>query len=148
VTLTAGAAAPDDQPFEFVVEGKARVGTADRTVTGPAVTVTVRKPFAVEVLTTRLVLRPGETAALEGRLRRHSVFKEPVQIKLDGLPAGVTAAAPQPVGADRTDFRIELKADAKAPAAAGNLTLTCSATLAGTAYAHPPVAVPFEVAAK
>jgi hypothetical protein len=147
VNLTAGPTAPDDQPFEFVVEGKARVGPAERTVTGPAVTVTVRKPFAVEILTPRLVLRPGETAALEGRLRRHPVFKEAVQIKLDGLPAGVTAA-PQPVGADHTDFRIDLKADAGAAAAAGNVTLTCSAAIAGAAYSHPPVAVPVQVAAK
>jgi hypothetical protein len=149
VTLTAGPGAPDDQPFEFVVEGKAKVAGADRAVTGPAVTATVVRPFAVELLTPRLVLRPGETAVLKGRLRRHPVFKEAVQIKVDGLPAGVTpTAAPQPVAADRDEFQIELKADPKAAVAAGNGTLTCSATIAGAGYAHPAVVVPIHVTAK
>ena len=40
-----------------------------------------------------------------------------------------------------------LKADPKTVAGMTNLTLTCSTTITGAAYAHPPVPVPFQVSA-
>jgi hypothetical protein len=80
-------------------------------------------------------------------LQRQAIFKEAVQIKLEGLPAGVTLAAPPPpVAAGANEFQIDLKVDAKAAPAPANLTLTCSTTIAGIAYAHPPLAVPLQVA--
>src|SRR5262249_6250724 len=90
----------------------------------------------------------GQAVTLKGRLRRHPLFKEPVQVKLDGLPAGVMLAAqPRPVDGAGTEFQVELKVDPKAAAASVNLTLTCSATIAGAAYIPPPLTVPLEVAA-
>jgi hypothetical protein len=148
VTVTAAASAPEGQPFDYVVEGKARVGAADKAVAGPAVAVTVVGPFAVELLTPSLTLPAGRTVMLRGRLQRRLPFKEPVQLNLAGLPAGVTLAAPPPpVAGDQTEFQIELKADPKAAAATANLTLTCSTTLAGTTYAPAPLPVPLQVAA-
>ena len=86
---------------ELIIQGKARIGNADRIVIGQVIPVTVRGPFSVELLTPQLTLAPGQPAVLKGRLQRQAVFKETVQLKLDGLPRGVTLVAPpRPVPGD------------------------------------------------
>jgi hypothetical protein len=148
VTVTAAASASEGQPFDLVVEGKAKVGAGEKTVSGPAVAVTVVGPFAVEVLTSSLTLKAGQSATITGRVRRHARFKEPVQLKLAGLPAGIALAAqPEPVAGERADFQFELKADPKAAAGNVTLTLTGSTTITGAAYAAPSVTVPLQVVA-
>jgi hypothetical protein len=145
ITITAEPAAPEGL-LDIFVQGKAKVSGADKTVTGPAIAVKVLRPFIVELLTQKLTASPGQTVTLKGRLQRQPVFKAAVQIKLEGLPAGVTLAAPPPpVAAGANDFQIDLKVDPKAATALANLTLTCSTTIAGIAYAHPPLAVLLEV---
>jgi hypothetical protein len=120
----------------------------DRTVTGPAVSLTVLRPFTVELLTPKLVLAPGGTVALKGKLRRQSVCKEAVTLTLARLPAGVTvAAAPRPIAGNQDEFQIDLRADPKAVPATANLTLTGSTTIGRVAYVHPAVAVPVSVKA-
>jgi hypothetical protein len=127
----------------LVIQGKGKVGPAERTVTSAAVTAVVKRPFEVQLSDTALTLTPGQTVALKGKVARQAVFKEAVQLKLDGLPAGVTLAAPpKPLAADQAEFQIDLKVDAKYAATAPvTLTLTCSATINGAAYAHPALAV-------
>jgi len=69
-----------------------------------------------------------------------------VQLRLDGLPPGVTLAAPpKPLTPDATDFQFELKVAPKVAPAITNLTLTCTTTIAGMAYAHPPVLIPLQL---
>jgi hypothetical protein len=129
--------------FDLVMEGKAKVGAVERTVTSTAVPVVVRRPFEVQLSDTALTLTPGQTVVLKGKIVRQSVFKEPVQLALAGLPPGVTLAAPpKPLTAEQTDFQLELKVDAKfAATTPTTLTLTCSTTIGGMAYAHPAVTV-------
>jgi hypothetical protein len=144
-TITPAVTAPVGT-VDLVPQGQAKVNNADRAVSGPAVAVTVLRPFVVDLLTPSLSLVPGQTIALKGRLQRQPVFKEPVQLKLEGLPKGVTLAAPaQMVAGKASDFAIDLKVDSKAAAASPTLTLTCSTTIAGTVYAHPPVKLPAQV---
>ena len=127
----------------MVLQGKAKVGGAERTVTSAAVGLVVHQPFEVQLSDTALTLVPGQTATLKGKLTRQAVFKEAVQLKLDGLPQGVTLAAPpKPLTGEQTEFQIDLKVDAKfAATMPATLTLTCSATINGAAYAHPPLTV-------
>jgi hypothetical protein len=114
----------------------------DRTVEGQAIKVTVRRPFEVQLTDAALTLTPGQTAVLRGKIVRQPVFKEAVQLKLDGLPAGVTLAAPPAaVAGDKSDFEIALKVDAKAATGTATLSLTASTTLAGAAYALSPATV-------
>jgi len=128
---------------DFIVQGKAKINNADRVVFGPAVAVHVVRPFTVELLTPSLTFVAGQTVALKGRLQRRPVFKEAVQLRLDGLPAGVSMVAPpRPVAGDWTEFQIDLKVEPKAAAASANLTLTCTATIAGTPYGHPAISIP------
>ena len=56
--------------------------------------VVVHRPFEVQLSDAALTLTPGQTATLKGKITRQAVFKEAVQLKLDGLPPGVTLAAP------------------------------------------------------
>jgi hypothetical protein len=132
-------------PQEVVPQGKAKVGPAERTVSGPALTIDVRRPFQVE-LPANLTLTPGQTVKLTGKVQRQAVFKEAIQIKLAGLPAGVTLAAPPaPLPPDKAEFVLELKVDPKAAPATASLTLACSATVNGMAYNHPPAVIAGEV---
>lgn len=138
-TLTAGAAAPEGK-LNLIVQGKSKINNVDRIIVGPAIPIIVHRPFTVEVA--ELKLTPGQNAMLKGKIVRQPVFKDAVQLKLDGLPAGVVLAKPLvPVAAGANDFEIELKVDPKFALPTAALTLTCSTTLGGMPYAHPPVAV-------
>jgi hypothetical protein len=141
-TVTAAAAVPAGPAIDLLVQGKAKVNNVDTIVTGPAIALRVRRPFDVDLRTPDLSARPGQTVRLKGRLRRQAVFKEAVQLAVAGLPAGVNVgASPKPVAADRSEFDLELKVDAKAGPTTAALTLTCSTTITGMAYAHPPVPI-------
>jgi hypothetical protein len=148
-TITAGLTAPEGRTVDLLVQGKAKVNNVDRVVIGPPVALTVVRPFVVELLTPSLTFAPGGTAVLKARVKRHALFKEPVQAALTGLPKGVALTAPpKPLTSTQTELQIELRVDPKATIAAGNLNLTCTATIAGTAYAHPAVAVAVKAAGK
>jgi hypothetical protein len=104
------------------------------------------RPFAVELLRPQLGMTPGGTVSLRGRLLRRPVFKEPVQLRLDGLPAGVMLAAPpRPIPGTAADFQLDLKATLAATPATTFLTLICSTSIGGVGYNHPPVAIPFQI---
>jgi len=131
---------------DLVIQGKAKVGPADRIVNGSALTVNVRRPFTVESAAPMLTLTPGQTVSLKAKLVRQPVFKEAVQVRLTGLPPGVTLAAPlAAVPGDRSEIQIDLKVDAKAAPANATLTLACTTTIGGMAYNHPPVTVAAQV---
>ncbi len=130
-----------------MVQGKAKINNQDRIVVGPAVPLVIHRPFTVELADATLSLAPGQMATIKGKINRQPVFKDAVQLKLDGLPAGVTLAKPlTPLAAGANDFTIELKVDPKFAVPTANLTLTCSATVGGMAYAHPATPVAAQLA--
>src|SRR5262249_6582672 len=97
---------------DLLLQGKSKINNVDKTAPVPAISVNVKRPFAVDFLTPALTLKPGQTVALKGRLRRQPVFKEPVELNLAGLPAGVTVAVPlKPIPGNGAEFQIDLKAD-------------------------------------
>jgi hypothetical protein len=144
--LTAPARAPIGV-MDLLVQGKARVGPADRIVFGPAIPLTVHRPFVLELPAGAMKVVPGQPAKLTGQIKRQPVFKEAIQLRVEGLPAGVTLAAPvAAIPTTAPTFEIPLKVDPKATAASATLKLTATATINGAAYAYPPVSVPIEVA--
>jgi hypothetical protein len=148
-TMTAPLNAPEGKRAELLIQGKAKINNVDKIVTGPTVTLTVLRPFTVDLATPSLTIQPGQTATLKVKLLRQSVFKEAVQISLGALPKGVTLGAPlKPVAGNQNEFQIDLKVDPKAVAVMANLTVTCSTTIAGMAYSHPVVTVPVKVVVK
>ncbi len=145
LTLTPGLAVPEGIQ-DVIIQGKARVGPADRTVTGPALTLQVVRPFAVEMPPKPVELIAGQTVTVPLKLLRQAVCKEPIQVRLTGLPAGVTLAAPlQPLTADRGEVTIPLKVDAKANPGKATMTLNLTATIGGAAYNHPALSLEGEV---
>jgi hypothetical protein len=139
--LATGVNAPEGK-VNLIVQGKAKIANVDRVVIGQAVPLVVHRPFTVELADPMLKLTPGQSATIKGKLNRQAVFKDAVQLKLDGLPAGVALAKPlAPIAAGASDFTIELKVDPKFAVPMANLTLTCTATVGGAAYTHPPVTV-------
>src|SRR5262249_25062185 len=117
-TLTPTTLAPEGRAVDLLIQGKATVNKLPITVIGPAVSLTILRPFSVELGTPTLSGKVGQTVVLKGKLKRQDVFKEAVTIGLPMLPPGVAlVAAPKPVAANQTDFQIELRLDGKAPAA-------------------------------
>jgi hypothetical protein len=141
VVLTPGFSAPEGK-LDLVLQAKAKINNMDKTVVSAAVPLVVHRPFTVELQDAPLILTPGQNVVLKGRLVRQAVFQEAVQLKLDGLPAGVTPAAPPAaVPGSASDFQIELKVGPKVVPPPPKVTLTCSTNIGGTAYNHPPVEV-------
>jgi hypothetical protein len=141
LTLTPALNAPEGT-LDFVIQGKTKINNADRIVSSAAVALTVHAPFAAEVPAGPLLFSAGQPATFTVRLNRQAVFKEAVTWKLDGVPAGVTLAMPpKPVPADAREFQIELKVAPKVAASMANLALTCSSTIGGMPYNHPPVSI-------
>jgi hypothetical protein len=144
--LAVGANAPEGR-LSLVVQGKTKINNQDKVVIGPAVPLVIHRPFTVELSESTLKLMPGQMATIKGKISRQPVFKDAVQLKLDGLPAGVTLAKPlAPVAAGANEFTIELKVDAKFAVAMANLTLTCSAPIGGMPYAHPAQTITAQLA--
>ncbi|MBL8795782.1 MAG: hypothetical protein JNM56_17895 [Planctomycetia bacterium] len=145
LTMTPTAACPEGV-MDFVIQGKARLNNVDQVVVGPAVMLTVHRPFTIEPESMKVDLPVGQKVLLKGKLARRLVCKEAVQLKLDGLPAGVTLAAPpKPIPAESTEYLLELNVAANAKPVIANLTLTGSANLGGIAYLHPPITIAVEV---
>jgi hypothetical protein len=143
--VSPGPNAPEG-PLTLLVQGKTKVNNVDRTVFAPAVTLNVHRPFTIELATPNLVLTPGQTVSLKGKIVRQAVFKEAVTLKLDGLPVGVTLAAlVQPIAANATDFQIDLKVDPKFAVPMANLSLGATTTIAGAAHPQPAVVVPARI---
>ena len=56
--------------------------------------------------------RPGTTVEVKGKVVRKGAFKEPVTVKVNGLPAGLKAD-PVTVAADQSEFTLKVVADAE-----------------------------------
>jgi hypothetical protein len=146
LSLTAPVRAPVGV-MDLLVQGKARVGPADRIVFGVAIPLTVQRPFVLELASADIKTAGGQMPKIVGQIKRHPVFKEPVQLRLEGLPAGVTPAGPiAPIAPAATTFEIPLKVAPKAAAVTGNVKLTATATINGAQFVYPPVTLPIEIA--
>jgi hypothetical protein len=138
--ITVPVAGPEGQ-LSFAVQGKAKINNIDVVAVSPAFPITVVRPFTVDGPAS-VVLTPGQTVPLKFTVTRKGPFKDAVTVRLDGLPAGVTMAAPlAPVPADKTELLVNLKIDPKVAVPMATLTLNASATVNGMAFAHPPVVV-------
>ena len=117
-----------DLPLGDVTVGLVAKGTiagAGRTVSVPAITLRVIRPAALEIAAPTLEIKPGATVELKGKVVRKGMFKEPVTVKLNDLPAGLKAD-PVTLAADKSEFTLKVVADAKAAAA----TATANVALA------------------
>ncbi|MDX2035104.1 MAG: PPC domain-containing protein [Isosphaeraceae bacterium] len=120
----------------LVVEAKGKVGGKDQTFGIPRVQVNVVRPAALEI-PAGLDIKAGATAKLEGKLLRKAPFKDPVTLKIEGLPAGVSVK-PVTIAPDQSTFTLEFTADAKAAVAEAAAKVSPAFQLNKKDYATPP----------
>lgn len=98
---------------------KGKFGGQEQTITVPAITLNVVRPANVELGTKAIEVKAGATFELKGKVVRKEPFKEPVTVRINGLPAGLKAD-PVTVAPTASDFVIKVVADPKAAAATVN----------------------------
>ncbi|WZO96466.1 PPC domain-containing protein [Isosphaeraceae bacterium EP7] len=118
----------------------------ERTLAVPAVIVNVVRPAELQVAATAEV-KAGETVEVKGKVVRKGAFKEPVTVKLDGLPAGLKAD-PVTVAPDASDFTIKVVAEPTAAAAMAAAKVLVAFQIEKKDYPTPPGALAIKVLPK
>lgn len=126
----------------LVLLAKGKIGGKDRTFALPAVTLNIVRPAAIEIGAPKLEIKPGATVEVKGKLVRKAPFKDPVTVKLEGLPGGLKAD-PVVVAPDKSEFTLKLTADAKAAVATAPARVAMAFQVNKKDYSSP--ATPLEV---
>ena len=132
----------------IALTGKGKFANKDQTFAAPLVTLNVIRPAVVELATPEAAVKPGETFEVKGKVVRKGPFKEPVVVRLDGLPAGLKAD-PVTLAPEAADFVLKIVADpaAVAPAmATANLAIAFQVNKKD--YATPPTPIVVKVEPK
>ncbi len=94
----------------IAVTAKGNLVGKERGIAVPGITLDVVRPAAISLEKEKLEIKAGQTVELKGKLARKAIFKEPVTIKLNGLPAGLKAD-PVTVGPDASEFTMKVIAE-------------------------------------
>ncbi len=129
----------------IVLTAKGKVAGKERTLALPAVTVNVVRPASIE-LASALDVKPGSSVEVKGKVVRKGAFKEPVTVKLEGLPAGLSST-PATVPADKSEFAVKLVADPKAPASSASARVVLAFQVNKKDYPTPPAPLAVKVVA-
>ena len=106
----------------IALTAKGKFAPGERTIAIPAVTLNVVRPIDLTLAAPNVEIAPGATVEVKGKVGRKGGFKEPVTIRLDGLPAGLKAD-PATVAPEASDFTVKVVAagDAKPAEAAAKV---------------------------
>lgn len=126
------------------LNAKGKIGEADRTFAAPAVVLEVVRPVAVELAAAEVEIKAGATAELKGNLTRKGTFREPVTIRLDGLPGGLTAE-PVTVDPEMAEFTLTLAATAEAAEGAAQVQVKPAFKIGDKDYDNPPAPMSVKV---
>ncbi len=124
--------------------GKGKFANVDRTIHAPAVTFEVVRPATLEVSVPSIEIKAGATLELKGKVVRRGPFKEPVVVKVQGLPAGLKAD-PLTLAPDKGDFIVPIIADAKAAPATAGANVSIAFQVQKKDYATPAVPLAVKV---
>lgn len=127
--------------------GKGKFANKDQTFAAPLVSLNVIRPAEVMLATPEVAVKQGETFEVKGKVVRKGPFKEPVVVRLDGLPAGLKAE-PVTLAPDATDFTLKVAADAAAAPATAVANLAIAFQVNKKDYTTPPTPVAVKVEAK
>ena len=130
-----------------VFTAKGKLANEDRTLIVPAVTLNIVRPLTLEIAAPTLEIKVGATVELKGKIVRKGNFKEPVTIKLDGLPAG-TKAEPVTLKPEETEFTLKLIAEENAAAAMATAKVVPAIQINKKDYAIPPTDLAVKVLPK
>lgn len=111
--------------YSVALTAKGKIKDKEQTLAIPAVTLSVVRPVTVELEKPALEIKPGETVEFKGKIVRKGGFKEPVTLKITGLPKGLKAD-PITIAPDAADFNAKIIAEANAAPAADNALAAAS----------------------
>jgi hypothetical protein len=123
---------------------KGKLAGKDQVFAAPAVTLNVVRPAEVRLAAPGLEVKAGETVELKGQILRKGPFKEPVTLKVNGLPAGLKAE-PVTVAPDATDFAIKVVAEPSAAEATATGNVAPAFQVNKKDYATPPTPLAVKV---
>jgi hypothetical protein len=126
----------------IALQAKGKFPGGEQTIAIPAVTLSVVRPAELALVGGTVEVKAGATAELKGKVMRKGAFKDPVTIKINGLPAGLKAD-PVTVAAGAADFALKVVAEAKAPAASAGAQVVPAYQVNKKDY--PPAPVPITV---
>jgi hypothetical protein len=124
---------------------KGKFAAGEQTLAAPEVTLSVVRPVTLELATTAIEVKAGETALVTGKVARKGTCKEEVTIKLNKLPAGLKAE-PVKVAGDQSEFTVKVESDAKAAVADAKAEVALVLQVAKKDYPVP--ATPLSVKVK
>ena len=121
VVVTAAVDAPLG-PATLALMAKGKLDGKDDTLVAPLLTANVVRPAEVSLAASTVEMKAGASFELKGKLARKGPFKEPVTLKLNGLPAGVSAE-PITLAPDAAEFAFKVVATPEAAPAEAPLQL-------------------------
>ncbi|WP_435016540.1 PPC domain-containing protein [Tundrisphaera sp. TA3] len=114
----------------------------------PAVAVNVVRPAEISLAAPAVEIKAGGTAEVKGTIARKGPFKDPVTVKVDGLPAGIKADPPTVVvPPDQSEYTLKLVAEPTAAVAAAEAKVGMAFPIAGKDYPTPPIPLSVKVVA-
>ncbi len=141
--VTAAANAPLG-PAEAAVRGMGKIGGVGVSLAAPIIAFEIVPPFAIEVAKPAMEASLGSKAELGGLIRREEPFQGDVEVRLEGLPAGMSAPAVT-LSASQSAFKLDIASTAPLVPGKVDLKLLASARLGDAKppaiYSAPPVAV-------
>ncbi len=125
---------------------KGKFGEVERTIAIPAVTLNVVRPIDLTLEQPAIEIAPGATVEVKGKIVRKGSFKDPVAVRIDGLPAGLKAE-PATVAPEASDFVVKIVAEPTAAPAEAAGSVVAAFQIDKKDYAFPPVALTAKIVA-
>lgn len=127
-------------------QAKGKFAPGERTIAAPVVALNVVRPIELTLEKPAVEAPAGATVELKGKLVRKGAFKDPVVLKLDGLPAGIKAE-PATVAPEASEFIVKLVAEGGAKPAEAAAKVLAAFQIDKKDYAFPPSPLTVKVVA-
>lgn len=126
--------------FNLILSGPVEVGGAPVTLYSRPLTVEVVPGYRLSLAGEGIGLTPGGGGELLGKVEREPAFKQPVSIRPENFPLGVSCP-PVEVPADEDEFRVVCRAEDSAAVGEFEFEITSSSTLAGREKEKVPYSI-------
>jgi hypothetical protein len=132
------------ESFSVALTAKGKIDGKDQTFFTPSVRLNLIRPTSLELETKQVEIKAGGTVEVKGKLTRKGGHKEPITVKIDGLPAGLKAD-PVTVAPESVDFVLKVTAEGSAAEATATAKLALAFKIGGKDYPFPTTDLPVKV---
>ena len=127
--------------FNAVISGEIDLGDSRQRITTPAIRVEVVQGYEIVVPPDGFTVRPGSEVELAARVQRDPAFSQPVKVRAEDLPPGVSCEATEVAGSQEK-FRVVCQTDPSAVPGDYRISLSSSSVLAGREKEKVPYRIP------